>query len=172
MELFVRGVRLLSQACGVIAASCLAAACVVVCQMVFMRYILNASTVWQTEFVTFAVVAATLIGSPYVLLTHGHVNVDLLPYYLGQRARRALALFASTLGLTFCAALAWTGWTYFHEAWTEGWVTETVWALPLWIPLLALPLGIGLLCLQYLADILCLLTGRALPFNLPPKESS
>lgn len=47
--------------------------------MVVVRYVLGTSTIWQNEFVTFAVVAATLFGSPYVLLTKGHVNVDLLP---------------------------------------------------------------------------------------------
>ncbi len=170
MDLFVRVIRFLSQVTGVFAAFCLMAACLVVCQMVFMRYVLNASTVWQTEFVTFAIVAATLIGSPYVLLTRGHVNVDLVPHYLGHRARLVLALFASGLALVFCAVLAWAGWHYFYEAWAEGWVTETVWALPLWIPLLPLPLGIGLLCLQYVADILCLLRGQEMSFNMHPEE--
>ena len=61
-----------------------------------------------------------------------------------------------------CAVLTWTGWTYFHEAWTFGWRTESVWGPPLWIPLLALPLGLGILTLQYTVDIVCLLTGRPL----------
>jgi TRAP-type C4-dicarboxylate transport system permease small subunit len=128
--------------------------------MVVMRYVLGASTIWQNEFVTFAIVAATLIGSPYVLLTRGHVNVDLLPHYLGERGKRWAALLASSMGWICCAVLAWTGWQYFHEAWSAGWVTQTVWAPPLWIPLLPLPIGLGLLTLQYTADILCLVTGR------------
>ena len=51
--------------------------------MVFVRYVLNQNTIWQTDFVTFSLVAATFIGSPYLLLTRGHVNVDVLPLYLG-----------------------------------------------------------------------------------------
>ena len=168
MNLIVRTVQMLSRICGVISALCLIAACLVVCQMVFMRYVLEASTIWQTEFVTYAVVAATLIGSPYVLLTRGHVNVDLLPHYLGHRGRLVLAIFASTLGLVFCAILAWSGWQYFHEAWVEGWVTESLWGPPLWIPLLPLPLGLGLLTAQYAVDIYCVLTGREMPFGMDP----
>lgn len=168
MNAFVRGVTLLSQACGVFAGLCLAAACLVVCQMVVLRYWLGASTVWQTEFVTYAVVACTLIGSPYVLLTRGHVNVDLLPHYLGQTGRMILAMIASALGLLFCVVLAWSGWLYFHEAWAGGWVTETVWAPPLWIVLFPLPFGTGVLALQYLADIACLVTGREPPFGMEP----
>jgi TRAP-type C4-dicarboxylate transport system permease small subunit len=169
---FVRGVALLSQACGVVAAACLAAACLVVCQMVVLRYGLGASTIWQTEFVTYAVVASTLIGSPYVLLERGHVNVDLLPHYLGHNGRLILALLASFLGLTFCLVLGWAGWQYFHEAWVEKWTTPTVWAPPLWIVLLPFPIGIGLLSLQYVADIACLITGHSLPFGMPshPEE--
>jgi len=170
VDIFIRTVATLSRICGIAAATLVGAAILVVCQMVVMRYFLNASTVWQTEFVIFSLVGATLIGSPYVLLVRGHVNVDLLPLYLGPRGRLALALAASLGALTFCALLGWTGWLHFHEALTKGWRTETVWALPLWIPYLALPVGVGLLCLQYVADILALVTGRAAPFGIGPDD--
>jgi len=153
-------------ACGLVAAAALVAAVLVVCQMVLFRYFLNESTVWQTEFVTFAIIGATFVGSPYVLLTRGHVNVDLVPLYLGHKGRFALALLSAVAAFAFCAILAWESWNYFYEAWDNGWITETVWALPLWIPILPMPVGIGLLALQYLADILCLLTGREAPFGL------
>ena len=58
----------------------------VVCHMVFVRYVLNQNTIWQTDFVTYSLVAATFVGSPYVLMTRGHVNVDVLPHYLGPAA--------------------------------------------------------------------------------------
>lgn len=172
MDALIAGVHRVSRFCGTLAAFCLISACLVVCQMVVMRYILGASTIWQNEFVTFAIVAATLIGSPYVLLTKGHVNVDLLPHYLGGVGKKLLAIFAATLGWICCAVLAWTGWQYFHEAWSAGWVTQTVWAPPLWIPLLPLPIGLGLLTLQYSVDIFCLLTGRDVGSDetMPPEE--
>lgn len=166
MDPFVNIIRALSRVCGVIAAGLVIAAIVVVCQMVVMRYFLHASTVWQTDFVTFALVAATLIGSPYVLLVKGHVNVDLLPVYLGHKGRLALALVACAGGLAFSLILFWTGTGLFHEALVGGWRTETVWALPLWIPYLSLPIGVGLLVLQYVADIIALLTGRDMPFAM------
>lgn len=143
-----------------LAAACLAAGCLVVCEMVFIRYVLNASTVWQTEFVLYSVVAATLLGSPYVLLVRGHVSVDLIGSLLGTRGRRVQQLLAAGVGLAFCAVLAWSGARYFHEAWTEGWVTESVWAPPLWAVLLPLPLGIGVLVLQYVVEIADLIAGN------------
>jgi TRAP-type C4-dicarboxylate transport system permease small subunit len=167
LDVVIAGIHRISRLCGTIAGLCLISACVVVCQMVAMRYVLGASTIWQSEFVTFAIVAATLLGSPYVLLTRGHVNVDLLPHYLGPRGKLWLALLASTFGVVCCAVLAWTGWLHFHEAWREGWVTPSVWAPPLWIPLLPLPIGLGLLTLQYAADIVCLVTGRPVGIDDP-----
>ncbi len=160
MQTIARVVRLLSTICGVLAAVCLAAACLVVCEMVFIRYVLGASTIWQTEFVLYSIVAATLLGSPYVLLERGHVNVDLLGPLLGARMRRVQQIFAACLGLAFCCVLLWSGARYFHEAWSEGWVTESVWAPPLWIVLLPLPLGIGTLVLQYGVEILDLIRSR------------
>lgn len=168
MNAFVRIVTLLSQACGIIAAICLAAACLVVCEMVVLRYVLNASTIWQTEFVTYAVAASTLVGSPYVLLKRGHVNVDLLPHYLGHAGRVILALAASLLALLFCVVLSYSSWHYFDEAWTNGWATETVWAPPLWAVILPMPVGMTVLSLQYLVDIIQLLRGRELPFGMEP----
>ena len=170
MEFFVRAVRTLSVATGLLAAAAVVAAVVVVCQMVIWRYFLQASTIWQTEFVTFSIVGATFIGSPYVLLTKGHVNVDLLPHFLSHRKRMILAYVASIMGLTFCVVLAWTGWVYLHEAIAGGWRTDTVWSLPLWIPIWPLPVGMTLLALQYVADILCLATGREMPFGMSPEH--
>ena len=166
MDSFIDSVRRLSQACGVIAALLIAAAVVVVCEMVVIRYFLRASTVWQTEFVTYSLIAATFIGSPYVALIRGHVNVELLPVYLGGRARLALALFSAAAALVLSVVLCWTGYELLVEAWVGGWRTDTVWALPLWIPYLPLPIGMALMALQYVADILCLVTGRSQPFGL------
>ena len=109
MDTFIRGVRLLSQACGIVAAALTAVSVVVVCQMVFVRYVLNETTIWQTDFVTFSLVAATFIGAPYVLLTKGHVNVDVLPIYVGQRARWWLAFVAITLSLAFALIMTVLG---------------------------------------------------------------
>ena len=95
------------------------------------------------------------------------MNVDLLPHYLGRRGRFILAIVSSLGALTFCGLLGWTGWLHFHEALVNGWRTDTIWSLPLWIPYLALPVGIGLLCLQYVADIAALVSRRKIPVGAP-----
>ncbi len=170
MDIFISAVRMLSHLCGVLAATMMGASVLVVTHMVLFRYILNESTVWQTDVVTYMLVAATFIGCPYVLMLRGHVNVDLVPLFLPQWARLALAFLAAGVGLLFCGVLAWKGLELTLEAYREGWQSSTVWKVHMWIPYAAIPVGLGLTCLQYMADVLALATGRDHPFGLRPGE--
>ncbi len=166
MKYFVGGVEFLSKVCGVIAALMILVSVAVVCHMVWVRYVLEESSYWQTEFVTYLLIAATFVGSPYVLLTRGHVNVELLPMYLSSRPRRYLALIAYGIAFVFSIVIAWLGYGLWLEAWDKHWFSETIWEVRLWIPYLAMPVGFGILSLQYLVDIINLLSGRHLPFGI------
>jgi TRAP-type C4-dicarboxylate transport system permease small subunit len=170
MDLFIAVVRRISTYCGIVAALLVGSAVLVVCQMVVLRYFLGASTIWQTEYVTFSLVGATFIGGPYVALVKGHVNVDLVPLAVGPRGRLRLAIIASVVALLFSVIASVTGLELWLEAWEGGWRTDTVWSLPLWIPYLPMPIGFGLMALQYLVDILCLLKGDEMPFGIQPEE--
>ncbi|MEP6997176.1 MAG: TRAP transporter small permease [Betaproteobacteria bacterium] len=166
IDAFIRSVRRLSTLCGFVAAALIGAGVVVVCEMVFVRYALNRNTIWQTDFVTYCLVAATFIGSPFVLLTRGHVNVDVLPHYAGPLSRRWLALFASVLTIAFCVVIAVLTFMFWKEAWDNKWVSDTMWRARLWIPYASMPIGLGLLTLQSIADLMALLTGREAPFGI------
>ena len=169
---FASAVRFISTLCGYFAAGLLAVAVVVVCQMVFVRYALNHSTIWQTDLITYCITAATFIGSPYVLLTRGHVNVNVLPLHLSPRSRLVLALFASGTSVAFCAVMTVLTFLFWKEAWDNRWVSDTMWRARLWIPYSSMPIGLGLLTLQYIVDIVALLTGREYPFDIPPERQA
>lgn len=166
IDAFIRHVRHLSTLCGFVAAALIATGVVIVCEMVFVRYVLNMNTIWQTDFVTYCLVAATFIGSPFVLMTRGHVNVDVLPHYAGPQKRRWLALFASMLTLAFCLVIAVLTTLFWKEAWDNKWVSDTMWRARLWIPYASMPIGLGLLTLQSVADLLALITRREPPFGI------
>jgi TRAP-type C4-dicarboxylate transport system permease small subunit len=138
----------------------------VICELVVERYLLDHTTIWQIDVVTYCVVSATFIGSAYVLRTRGHVNVDVLPLHVGPRARYWLALVTTLLALSFCVVLLVLCTAYWHEAWANNWRSDTVWRARLWVPFSAMPFGLGLLVLQYIVELLCLLTGRAPPFGI------
>ena len=166
MNVFNRLVTLLSQACGIFAAVLIAAAVVIVCQMVFIRYVLNDNTIWQTDFVTYSLIAATFVGSPYVLMLRGHVNVDVLPQHIGRRARFWLALATGVMALAFCLVMVALTYAYWKEAWDNNWRSDTMWRARLWIPLASMPFGLAVLTLQYVADLYNLVTGREPPFGI------
>lgn len=171
MDLALRAVRALSTIGGLCSAALIAASVGVVCQMVVVRHVLGQTTIWQTDFVTFALVAATFLGGPYVLMTRGHVNVDVLPLHVGQAARFRLALAASALSLLFALVLSWLACAFWLEAFENNWRSESMWRARLWIPYLAMPVGLVVLSLQMLADLAELLTGRQHPFGLAPGTS-
>ena len=170
MDTYIRSVMFLSRVAGVFAAILIGIAVFVICDMVIVRYFFDVPTIWQIDVVTYAIVAATFVGSPYVLMTRGHVNVEILPLYLGPRVRYWLALFTIVLSLSFCVVLFALCTQYWYQAWSEGWHSNTVWRARLWVPYLSMPFGLGLLVLQYFVELISLLTGRALPFGLKPKE--
>jgi TRAP-type C4-dicarboxylate transport system permease small subunit len=172
MDLFVRTVKRVSQLCGIVAAVLIGLGVLVVCEMVFVRYVLNETTIWQTDFVTYSLIAATFIGSPYVLMTRGHVNVDVLPHHLGPRARFWLALFSALLAFAFCLGMTVLTFNFWLEAWENNWVSDTMWRARLWIPYGAMPVGLGLVCLQYLAELWSLLAGREPPFGIRETHAS
>ncbi len=170
MDRFIRFVALISKLSGLFAAGLIASGVVVVCHMVFVRYVLNQNTIWQTDFVTYSLVAATFIGAPYVLMTRGHVNVDVLPIFLGPRNRYWLALIATLICLAFAAVMTVLTFQFWYESWENNWSSDTMWRARLWIPYAAMPVGLGILTLQYVVDLINLLTGREPPFGIAPDQ--
>lgn len=164
---YIHIVNRISFVCGVLAAAALALAVLIICQLVFMRYVMQSSTVWQTETVIFLMIGSTVIGMPYVQSLRGHVNVDLLPLYLGAGARRVLYYICMVAALGTCLLIFWYSLEMAHEAYVYNWRSASVWRPRLWMPYATMPVGFGLMCLQLIGEILAVATGREKPFGLP-----
>lgn len=141
---------------AVLAAIMLFLACLVVTEMVYIRYFIGGSTIWQTEFIVFSIVASTLLGGPYVFLTNGHVNVDIVQNAFGKN-KWILEIIANIFSLIFVLIVTISGWEYFLEAYRENWLTESAWAPPIWIPLLSLIIGMTGLCFQIILNLVSLI---------------
>lgn len=163
---FLRVVAAISTFAGWCSAAMILSAVFITCQMIFVRFVLNASTVWQTELVIYLVITATLIGLPYVQSMRGHVNVDLIPLMLRPRARFYLSIMTLTMSITIVAIMLYYGYEHWHLAWAKGWTSDTIWAVRLWIPYLALPVGFALLLLQLIADLIAVVLKIDSPFGL------
>lgn len=154
LRAYVHSCDYISQALGIFAGLVLVLGVLVVCHMTFVRYVLGHSTVWQTEFATYAIAASMLLGSAYVLRTGGHVSVNILVNATKGTLQKALKLTASLVGLAFCIALAYAFCLYLLEAYHEQWTTGTTWNPKLWPAILPMALGSTMLSLQYIAEIL------------------
>ncbi|MBE0452929.1 MAG: TRAP transporter small permease subunit [Roseovarius sp.] len=163
---FLRFIAALSTLAGWMSAAMIVAAVLITCQMIWIRFVLNGTTVWQTEAVVYLMIAATLLGLSYVQRLRGHVNVDLIPMALPRRVRKGLAVLTLSLSIVVIAVMLWYGTEFWHLAWSRGWRSDTVWAIKLWIPYLALPLGLALFLLQLVADLIAVLLGVDKPFGL------
>ena len=170
LPIWVAAVNAGSRAFGVAAAGLILLSIGVICQMVFVRAVLGESSIWQTEFVTFALVAATFIGAPYILLTHGHVSVDVVPLMVATPMRRRLHFAGHLVALVFCGLFLYAAIPWWHEAWSLGLTTPSIWRARLWIPYLSVPVGLALLCLQILADMYLVWSRQALPFGLSHED--
>ena len=165
-DFLVRSIGGLSILCGWIAASIILASVFITCQMIVVRFVLRQSTIWQTETVIYLMIAATMLGLPYVQKLRGHVNVDLLPIWLRPLPRKLLAIVVLLSGIVVLGIMGFYAFEHWHLAFQRGWRSSSVWGPPLWIPYLAMPLGFALFILQLLADLLALLTGRDTAFGL------
>lgn len=163
---FLRLVAALSTLAGWCSAAMIVAAIAITCQMIFVRFVLNGSTIWQTEAVIYLAIGATLIGLPYVQRLRGHVNVDLIPLALGPKARFVLSMFTLTLSIVMVAIMLWYSFEFWHLTWERNWKSDTIWGVRLWIPYAALPIGFGLFLLQLIADMVAILLKIEKPFGL------
>lgn len=163
---FLRTVGWISTLAGWTSAAMIVGAVAITCQMIFVRFVLNGSTVWQTEAVIYLMIAATLLGLPYVQRLRGHVNVDLVPLALKPPARRILALGTLTVSSVMIAVMLFYAFEFWHLAFSRGWRSDTVWGVALWKPYLSLVLGLGLLLLQLVADFVAVYLRIDAPFGL------
>ena len=166
---FLKVVGWISTISGWISAALILLAVAITCQMIFVRFVLNYSTVWQTEMVIYLVIGSTLMGLPYVQKLRGHVNVDLLPLMLPLKIRRMLAFLTLGVGIVILGLMVFYGFEFWYEAWSRNWKSDTVWGVRLWIPYMALPIGLGLYLLQLIADLVALITRVDTPFGLGEK---
>ena len=163
---FLRFVAALSTVAGWCSAAMIVAAVAITCQMIVIRFVLNGSTIWQTEAVIYLAIAATLIGLPYVQRLRGHVNVDLIPLMLAPRARFGMAVVTLSLSIAMVAVMLWYGYDFWHLAYERNWKSDTIWGVRLWIPYAALPVGFALYLLQLVADLVALILRIDQPFGL------
>lgn len=149
----VRTIDRLSELAGYTSAVLILLTVLVICYAVLLRYIVGASTVWQTELAVYFLIYASFVGAAYGLKHDDHVKVDLVVRRLPPRVREVVRLIAAALGCLLAIGVAGVGVQLWWEVAEAGRRSGTAWNVPLAFPYIILPLGMALLALQYAAVI-------------------
>ena len=109
---------------------------------VVASYLLGRGIAWQDEMEIFLVAGAVFLSAAAVQARRGHVGIEILGSFLSESARAWLTLATDAFSLIFIAFIAWKSGALLCEAWTEGQVSQSTWAPPMWIPYGIMTLGL------------------------------
>ena len=115
---------------------------------VVAAHVLGRGIEWQDELEIFLVAGAVFLSAAAVQARRGNARIGVFDSLLGESGQRRWTLLTDTLSLLFVAFIAWKSGTLFLEAWTEGQVSQSTWAPPLWIPYGIMTLGLTLLACE------------------------
>jgi TRAP-type mannitol/chloroaromatic compound transport system permease small subunit len=121
---------------------------------VFLRYLLNAPTVWTNELTQMLFGAYAVLSGGYILAHRGHVNVDLLHSRFGPRTRAVIDIVGSLIFFVFVLAILYYGYEMAQESVSTWETSYSAWNPPIWPIKVAIPVGAGLLLLQGIVKLL------------------
>jgi TRAP-type mannitol/chloroaromatic compound transport system permease small subunit len=158
------GVDALVDASGRIVAWVMLALVLLMSANVLLRYLFSIGSVASQELEWHLMSPIVLIGIAYALLHDGHLRVDLIYVKLPERARLAVNLAASLIGVVFSGLVIYLAWKYVLQAYAIDEGSPDPGGLPHRFILKAfIPLGFALLLLYSIAEAihasLALLTG-------------
>lgn len=84
---------------------------------IFMRYVLDAPTLWVTETTIFICAVAFIYGGLYCVVRDRHIRVVLIYDHLSPGWRRIFDVAISILCLISACFFAWASWTMVQKSW-------------------------------------------------------
>ena len=149
-SILAAGVERINNFMWVISGFAILIAALILMYEVIMRYVLRIPTIWEIEASVYLVIMASFLGAAYGLKEGSHISIELVTVHLSRRTNTYLTLITSFFSWIFCLICAWKGWEMWWEAFSRGWVSESLWGPPLAVPYFFLPLGMTFLSLQYI----------------------
>lgn len=101
IRLILRGIDSINEWVGRVAAYILLAMMLIIAYEVIARYVFSAPTKWAFETSQFLLAGLVALSAGYILLHHGHVNVEIVYNLFGIRSRAIIDLITAVLFFAF-----------------------------------------------------------------------
>ncbi len=121
---------------------------------IFLRTVLNRSTLFADEYSAYFFVAVVMMGLPLTLRDGAHIRITLILSRLGPRADLVLDLFATLIGIALCTFALYHSGLMVYDTWQLEMTADTISETPLYLPQTVIPLGFFLFDLQLIAHFL------------------
>lgn len=160
---FVKLASWLSKAGAVLAALLMAGMTLHVILEIFLRSVLSTSTFILDEFVGYGVAAMTFLALGYAFETNTLIRVtSLLIKIRHDLTRRVVEVLCVSAALVVSSYIALYFWKSVTRNLERGSTSETIAAVPLWIPESLILAGLVIFIIQMMAYILKVVSGQNL----------
>lgn len=120
---------------------------------VISRYFFQSPTIWVHEICGYLFAAYVALTGGWVLLTKGHVAVDIIYQHFPEKGKYLADLVVSLVGLFMFSILFWQGYKFALYAIKTNQHSHTLFGPPLWPVKILIPIGALLFLIQILADL-------------------
>ena len=128
----------------------LAAAMLLVCLDVFMRYLFNTPILWAMDVCEFILVGIVSLGMAWLLKDEAHVRMDFLVERLSPRKKALLSSVNALIGAVTLAVILRYGVVEIADLWQRRYAVETgVLRIPKVSLLIPIALGLFLFFIQF-----------------------
>lgn len=133
---------------------------------VVLRYIFNAPEPWVEEAARYTIVWGAMLGFASALRDNHHIQVDMLYEKLPPALKRAVNIFASSVGILFCLFYTYYGYSLVAKRYVSGMVSLDI-GIPMWLVYLILPISGVMFLLRFIERFIEVLRGKEVNHDNP-----
>ena len=121
---------------------------------VTVRFLFGVTFGWMLEVSEYAMFAATMLGTAWVLREGSHTSVDLVVSSLPEKSRRVAAKLANLIGLCTCLFLGWFALLATLKSFRSGTMIYKSVTFPEWWLMVLIVVAMSSLSLGFLRSIM------------------